>query len=100
NGHFYVFEISDAGDVGIWRREDDHWIDLLSWTHSDAVRQGTASNDLSVRAIGSELTFTVNGIEVAGQTDENLGAGGVGVFVGGDANEVALDRFTVRPHAT
>jgi LPXTG-site transpeptidase (sortase) family protein len=38
----------------------------------------------------------VNGIQVASRVDEVLAAGGVGVFVGGDGNEVALHRFTVR----
>ena len=49
-----------------------------------------------VRAIGNRLTFMVNATEVATVQDDTLGAGGVGVFVGGDYNEVALDRFAVQ----
>ena len=47
----------------------------------------------TVRAIGDRLTFSVNGIELASVQDATLPAGGVGVFVGGDYNEVALDRL-------
>ena len=49
-----------------------------------------------VRAIGDKLTFMVNGLEVATVQDDTLATGGVGVFVGGDYNEVALDRFVVQ----
>ena len=52
-------------------------------------------NDLAVRAIGTRFTFTINGTRVAAVEDSVLTAGGVGVFVGGDFNEVALDHFTV-----
>jgi len=92
----YVLEAGDLGEFGIWRREDDHWVDLVPWTRSQAIRQGGSPNDLSVRAIGSQLVFTINGVEVARVEDDVLAHGGVGVFAGGDNNEVALDRFTVQ----
>jgi hypothetical protein len=92
----YVLEAGDLGDIGIWRRDGDHWIDLVPWMHSASVRTGGSPNDLSVRAIGSRLIFTVNSVEVASAEDSNLAAGSVGVFVGGDNNEVALDRYTVQ----
>ena len=94
--HFYVAEVGDRGEVGIWRRAGDQWVDVLPWTPSAAVRPGAASNDLSVRAIGDRLTFLVNGSEVASQTGIGLGAGGVGVFVGGDFNQAALERLLVQ----
>jgi hypothetical protein len=47
-----------------------------------------------VRVQGQQLTFLVNGSQVA-QVTTNLAAGRVGVFVGGDGNQVALERFTV-----
>jgi FCD domain-containing protein len=94
--HFYVAEVGDRGEVGIWRRAGDQWVDVLPWTPSAAVRPGGASNDLSVRAIGDRLTFLVNGSEVASQTGVGLGEGGVGVFVGGDFNQAALERLLVQ----
>ncbi|HET6318022.1 MAG TPA: hypothetical protein VFG86_16330, partial [Chloroflexota bacterium] len=92
----YVFESGDLGEYGIWRREGDRWIDLVPWTRSQAVRQGGSPNELLVKATGVELTFTINGIEVARINDDVLSHGGVGVFAGGDNNEVALDRFALR----
>src|SRR5438270_467681 len=51
-GQFYVLEVSDRGDIGVWRRDSDHWADLLTWTPSEAARQGTQANTLEVWAIG------------------------------------------------
>jgi hypothetical protein len=92
----YVLEAGDLGDFGVWRRAGDHWVDLVPWTHSESVRIGGSPNDLVVRAVGDRLTFIVNGTELASVQDNTLPAGGVGVFVGGDYNEVALDRFVVQ----
>lgn len=95
-GRYYVFEVSDRGEVGAWRRDGDQFVDLVSWTPSAVVRQGGSPNDLLVRAIGDLLAFTVNGTEVLNTSDTTLSGGGVGLFVGGDANAVALDHFSVQ----
>ncbi len=95
SGHYYVFVVGDRGEVGIWLRDDDHWVDLLTWTPFGAVRPGQLTNELSVSARGDELSFLVNGIPVASQTDTQLHIGAAGVYVGGDGNEVTLDRVTV-----
>jgi hypothetical protein len=92
----YVLEAGDLGEFGVWRRNGDHWVDLVPWTRSSAVRAGGSPNDLMVRASGDRLAFSVNGVEVATIQDKTLDAGSVGVFVGGDFNEVALDRFMVQ----
>jgi hypothetical protein len=94
-GRYYVLEVGDRGELGIWRREGDRWIDLLPWTLSEAVRLGGAANELEVQAIGPQLTLAVNGVPVATVTDSVLAQGAVGVFVGGDLNEVVLERFSV-----
>jgi hypothetical protein len=95
-GRYYVLEVGDKGEVGIWRREGDRWIDLLPWTRSDAVRPGNSSNEVTVKAIGDNLSLSVNGTEVGTRTDDTLAVGNVGVFVGGDGNSVALDQISVR----
>jgi hypothetical protein len=92
----YVLEAGDLGEFGVWRRDGDQWVDLVPWTRSGNVRSGGSPNDLMVRAIGNQLTFSINGGEVASVTDNKLTSGGVGVFVGGDNNQVALDRFTIQ----
>ena len=94
-GRYYVFEVGDRGELGIWRRNGDQWDELLPWTESDAVLPGGAPNEITVRAIGPDLTFVVNGTEVATAIEVGAAAGGVGVFVGGDFNEVVLDRVAV-----
>jgi hypothetical protein len=95
-GRFYVLEAGDRGEVGIWRRDGDRWVDLVPWTPSEAVRPGGATNELTAQAIGQRLTFLVNGVEVASKVDAALAEGAVGVFVGGDLNDVLLDRFAVQ----
>jgi hypothetical protein len=60
------------------------------------VHQGTVANELLVSTIGRRLRFVVNGIEVANTTYNGLpGEGGIGVFVGGDLNEVSLEWLIV-----
>jgi hypothetical protein len=93
-GRFIVAEASDVGTFGIWQREQDHWIDLVPWTPTGTVQAGNDANELSLRAEGRRLTFSINGTDV-GDVDTNLPAGRVGVFVGGDGNEVALEHFAV-----
>jgi LPXTG-site transpeptidase (sortase) family protein len=51
---------------------------------------------VEVQAIGDRLTLLVNGVQVASRVDGSLRMGGVGVFTGGDFNQVALERFVVR----
>lgn len=91
----YVFETGDVGEYGVWRREGDHWFDMVPWTRSTTIRSGGSPNELVVRAVGDQLSFIVNGVELANLQDDTLQSGSIGLFVGGDNNEVALDRFTV-----
>jgi Domain of unknown function (DUF4388) len=95
-GRYYVLEVGDKGEVGIWRREGDRWVDLLPWQRADAVKPGSALNELTVRAVGDRLSLSVNGTEVGTRTDSALAVGNVGIFVGGDGNQVALEQISVR----
>jgi hypothetical protein len=96
DGRFYVFEVGDKGTLGIWLREESKWVDLVPWTASDAVKTAGATNELSVSALGDTMSVVVNGVPVTSVRDTTLSRGGVGVFVGGDENQVVLDRLTVR----
>jgi hypothetical protein len=96
-GRFYVFEVGDRDGIGIWRREGDQWIDILPWTPSTAVRGQDGTNELVAEAHGTRLDFFVNGALVASGEDAALAEGGVGVFTGGDGNDVLLTRFAVQP---
>jgi LPXTG-site transpeptidase (sortase) family protein len=95
-GRYYVLEVGDRGQIGVWRRDEDHWVELLPWTSSDVVHPGNEPNELEAWASGPRLTLLVNGVQVASRVDDALASGGVGVFVGGDGNDVALERLSVR----
>jgi hypothetical protein len=95
-GRYYVLEAGDQGEVGIWRREVDQWVHLVPWAPSELVRRGGQTNQLTVQAIGTRLTLLVNGLEAASVEDTVLSTGGVGVFVGGDFNQVELEWFVAR----
>jgi hypothetical protein len=94
-GRYYVLAAGDRGEVGIWRRETDQFVDLVPWTPSDAVRTGDGTNEVVAIARDTSLTLFVNGIRVASVADRALSEGSVGIFVGGDLNEVVMDRFSV-----
>ena len=96
DGRYYVLEVGDKGEVGIWRRESDHWVDVLPWQHSDIVKTDSSTNELTVRAIGNTLSLFVNGTQVTTRTDDALTFGSVGLFVGGDGNQVAVEHFSVQ----
>jgi hypothetical protein len=95
-GTYLVFEVGDRGDIGVWQRDQTHWIDVMPWRHSDSVRADLAPNSLVVSARGSQLTFQVNGQTVADLSYDNVPlSGGLGIFVGGDLNEVALEQLRI-----
>jgi hypothetical protein len=100
SGQYVVAAVSDRGEAGLWRRDGERWIDLLPWTRTPAVHTGAASNDLIVDVRGGRLRFQVNDTDVA-NLDVGHVPGGVGIFAGGDLNEVLVDRFRVQaPAAT
>jgi len=100
-GKYIVAEVSDRGDIGIWQRDETRWIDILPWTQTSAVHQGLETNELLLATQGNGLRFVVNGVEVANDTYTAIPAeGGVGVFVGGDLNQVSLEWLIVEAPET
>ena len=95
-GWYHVMEVGDRGEIGIWRRAQDHWEELVPWTPSDVVHRDDAPNELEAAVADGRLEFRVNGVPVASVPGEAVPAGRVGIFVGGDFNEVRLDRLMVR----
>jgi hypothetical protein len=94
-GQYYVFELNDRGEFGIWRRQQDHWVDLRTWTFSPSAHPGDATNELEVQAAGDEFLFRINSVLVAYLQGGALTDGRVGVFLGGDLNQGLLTHFTV-----
>jgi hypothetical protein len=96
SGEYLVLEVGDRGDVGIWQRDQTHWIDIVPWQHTEAVLADTSPNTLVVTTHGPDLMLEVNGQVVATVSYDKLPLqGGVGVFAGGDLNEVALEQLRI-----
>jgi hypothetical protein len=95
-GDYLVLEVGDRGDIGIWQRDQTRWVDVVPWQHSDAVNLDLYTNVITVNTHGQTLDFWVNNQIVAHVLYDALPAtGGVGIFVGGDLNEVALDSLRI-----
>jgi hypothetical protein len=94
-GRFYVLRANDRGEANVAWREDDHWVELVPWTPSDAIHRGNTVNELAALAIGSRLGLMVNGSLIASVEDGALAAGAVGLYVGGDSPEVAFETFRI-----
>jgi hypothetical protein len=91
-GQYLVLEVGDRGDVGVWQRNQTRWIDVMPWTHSDAVHTDREPNTLVIIQRENALRFEVNFKLVADLTYDGIPPqGGVGIFVGGDLNEVVVD---------
>jgi hypothetical protein len=95
SGSFVVFEVGDKGEVGVWRRDQDQWRDILGWTPSAAVRAAAGENLLVVRVADGRVSFSVNGADIPAQASAQPISGRVGVFLGGDANEAVLTQLRV-----
>jgi hypothetical protein len=97
DGRFLLFEVGDRGEVSIWQRDRVRWTAVMPWRHSDAVRPGQAENELKVIGHEDQVSFVVNAQQVAGLVYAGLPTrGGVGVFLGGDLNEVTVTRLTIQ----
>ena len=72
---------------------------LVPWTASRIIRTGTNSNQLEVRAKGSELTFFINGQYVDRITDSENFKGGIAGLYTSDTAEVAFDDLEIRRQA-
>jgi len=96
-GRFYRFAVSADGYYGVFFYDRGNWRVLVDWTAHPAVRAGRTTNHLQVRCAGAEMSFRVNGVEVARvPRGPDPGEGRVGVSIGtmarGEAR-VAFDRF-------
>ena len=68
---------------------------VVPWTKSSVIRSGTNSNQLEVRAKGTELSFYINGQYVDRITDtENFKRGVAGLYTS-DTAEVAFDDLEI-----
>jgi hypothetical protein len=90
SGRYLVVEVGDEGTYGIWERQQDHWDEVVPWTPAAAIKPGT--NELTVRAIGPHVQVSINGSTIT-SVDVDLTQGSLGLFAGGDGNEIAVEAF-------
>jgi hypothetical protein len=69
---------------------------LVSWTPSSAIHSGAETNELEVRARGSELTFYINGQYVDRITDRDNFKGGIAGLYTSDTAEIAFDDLEIK----
>jgi hypothetical protein len=98
--NFYQFIISSDGYYGIAKvvggtQELIGETDLLP---DDAIKQGNVTNRIQAKCIGSKLTLSVNGTQVASFDDTAFTSGDVGLFAGTFSEagtDVHFDNFVV-----
>ncbi|MDX1664902.1 MAG: hypothetical protein R3272_14015 [Candidatus Promineifilaceae bacterium] len=99
---FYRFEVTGEGQYMVERREQDgRWVRLTEeWVESPALTTELgATNELAIRAAGSELSFYANGQELTRLTDASYSGGHVALDAGTWGTpglEVAFDNLVIR----
>jgi len=98
--NFYFFIISSDGYYGLGKVKDDHLslIDMSAMEPSSAVLAGSGLNHLRADCVGDQLTFFVNGRQVAQAHDSDFSGGDVGILAGTfdqPGVDVAFDNFVV-----
>lgn len=80
----------------IIKHKDDKQTVVVPWTTSSVIRSGSNSNQLEIRARGTELSFYINGQYVDRATDtENFKGGRAGLYTS-DIPEVAFDDLEIK----
>ncbi len=69
---------------------------VVPWTKSSAIRTGTDTNQLEVRARGAELSFYINGQYLDKITDTENFKRGLAGFYTSDTTEVAFDDLEIK----
>lgn len=80
--NFYRFEISGDGYYSFDLMQDNEWLTLIEWTESDAIRQGTSTNTITVVCDGPKFEFYVNGVYLDEYRDNTFPSGDIGLLAG------------------
>ncbi len=97
-GNFYLFLISGDGYYAIGKYQGgNEQITYLTgngrFQFSDVINQGIATNQIRASCIGTELTLSVNGIQLAAVTDPTFVSGDIGLGVSTLAPGTAVVEF-------
>ena len=80
--NFYRFEISGDGYYSFDLLQDDEWVTLIGWNETPAIRQGNATNRITVVCEGDLFTFYVNGQYLDEYRDSTFSEGDIGLLAG------------------
>lgn len=96
--NFYIFAASNDGQYTFGYYLDNTWTAVVSWTISDAVKQGNTSNKLSVACKGNHFILSINGTVVEDLTDDTFSSGDIGLMArsGSEAGvKITFDNLNV-----
>ena len=97
--NFYLFRIDDFNSFAVQFIENGNWTDVIGWTKTKVIQPGKF-NEIAVVAIGSDLTFYINRIQVGSVTDTLAKEGNIGfVFATNKISEQVdfeFDDFEIR----
>jgi hypothetical protein len=96
----YYLRISADGYYSIAKADENGFTDLVAWTESSTVRQGTKSNSIVASCIGNTLKLEVNGVVLAQATDSTYSTGDVALmavtYEESSTTKVQFDNLVVR----
>lgn len=94
----YVFGFTNNGSYAVFVLRDWYLTMLQNWTTSSAI-VADDWNTLTVKAVGSSLTFSINGSQVFSTTDTSLGVGQAGVAMyTGTGGTLDVKSVTLAPY--
>lgn len=95
----YVDTVSRPGAAGLSRWSNGKLKDLTPWVPSAAIRTGSQSNHVTIRADGTRLAVAINGQAVLEVTDDTFAVGniGLGAWSGDQPTEARFDNVLVTP---
>ena len=98
--NFYFFIISSDGYYGIGKVSggEQNLIGADKMDTNDAIRQGNATNHITVECVGSTLSLSVNGTHLQTVEDADFSSGDVGLLAGTydePGTDILFDNFVV-----
>jgi hypothetical protein len=80
--NFYRFDVSSDGFYSFGYFKNDSWTSLIDWTEHSAIKQGNATNIITIVCKGNQFTFYINGTKIDDITDSTFSSGDIGLWAG------------------
>lgn len=82
NQNHYSFRMTDSQSFAVSVQKEGQWSNLVDWTNTDTIKPNGV-NQLGVLALGTHLTFAINGQVVSEVDDDHFSQGLVGLAIEG-----------------